>query len=589
MVQLVKMLAGPFLKRMMIGTGLRAVDGFLSLLPVVVLYHALLSVLFPETAAGWGALACGVSLLGIVLVRFGVHSASISVGHMTGFKILERLRLHYADRLRQLPVSWYSRRDLGEISGALLHDLSSVEPVFVEKIAATASVLAQVVGGVCCIALVDWRLALLAASGLVPGVLLMRWINGRLAARMPERIAATSDLVSRTVEFCHGISVIKLFSLKGKRAALYTDAAIRHRDVNLGLVKYVGTAAILYFTCLELGYAGLVGFGFPLNAGTAAGNLYFAHFVFAAVMCIRVYGPTHELVDLLGFMQQMAAAARRLKEVDDAPLLPRPVKTGSMPAESSVSFTNVSFAYESDTALSDVSFVVPAKSMTAIVGMSGAGKSTIASLLCRFWDVDSGSILIGGVDIRNMTEKDMWNQISVVFQRVSLFDDSIRENIRFARPSASDEEVSAAARAARCSEFIDMMPKGYDTLVGENGCNLSGGQRQRLSIARAILKDSPIIVLDEATASVDLDNERMIQEAIQNLVSGKTLLLIAHRLATVVAADQILVVEGGSILERGSHDTLVAADGRYARMWEQQTAARSIVSGHEEAPQAATA
>ena len=589
MVQLIKLLAGKFWSRLLLGAGLRAVDGLLSLLPVVVLYQAMLLVLFPQAGAGWSPLTCGIALFSILLLRFGVHSASITVGHMAGFKILEQLRLKYAERLRLLPVSWYSRRDLGEVSGALLHDLTSVEPVFVEKIAAIASVLAQVVGGIVCIALVDWRLALLAASGLVPAVMLMRWINGRLAAKMPDRIAATSALVSRTVEFCHGISVIKLFSLKGNRAALYTDSAAQHRDVNLGLIKYVGAAAILYFTCLELGYAGVVGVGFPLGVDSTAGHLYLAHFFFAAVMSIRVYGPTHELVDLLGFLQQMITAARRLHEVDDAPLLPMPSQTIVQPHDTSLHFSNVSFAYGQDAALKSVSFRVPAKSMTAIVGRSGAGKSTVASLLCRFWDIDSGAVLLGGVDVRDMTEQDLWKHISMVFQRVSLFDDSIKENIRFAKNDASDDEVIAAAKAARCHEFICSMPDGYDTQIGENGCKLSGRQRQRISIARAILKDSPVIVLDEATASVDLDNERLIQEAIQNLVSDKTVLIIAHRLATVVAADQILVMEDGRVLERGSHGALLAADGRYARMWEQQAAMRSIVSDRTALPEAAIA
>ena len=585
MLTMILRLAGPHRNRLLAGVARRMLDGALALLPVLVLFLVLRELVapgapglpgVPDGGEGWTPLRAGMCMAGIVALRFVVHGASVTVGHMAGFHILKRLRLRYAEHLRSLPVSWFSRRDLGEVSGALLQDLGNVEPVLVEKLAAMGSAVTQIAVGLACIAIVDWRLALLACCGFVPAALLMWWVNGRLERRMPERIRVLAALTSRTVEFCQGIGVVKAFGIQGKSTALYERAVAAHRDVNLGLLRYVGAAATLYFTCLELGYAGLVGFGLPVPGGVTdrVDPAAFAAFLFAAVMAFRVHGPTHDLVDLSGFMHQMRTSGRRLLSVEaDEPLPVPPVS--AVPADASVRFENVAFAYEGTPVLRDISFLIAPKTMTAVVGGSGAGKTTLVSLLCRFWDVDAGCVRIGGVDVRDLREEDLWRHITVVFQRFSLFNDTVRANIRFARPGATDDEVVAAAVAARCHEFIMELPEGYDTVIGENGASLSGGQRQRLSIARAMLKNAPIVVLDEATASVDLDNERLIQEAIQNMVQSKTVLLIAHRLATVAAAHQILVLDEGRIADSGTHDGLLAGGGQYARLWDMQSTVRS--------------
>lgn len=590
MLTMILRLAGPHRNRLLAGVALRMLDGALALLPVLVLFLALREIVTPGTpgvgdgGAGWTPLRAGLCMAGIVALRFIVHGASVRVGHMAGFHILKRLRLHYAEHLRGLPVSWFSRRDLGEVSGALLQDLGNVEPVLVEKLAAMGSAVTQIAVGLACIAVVDWRLALLVCCGFVPAALLMWWVNGRLRRRMPERIRVLAALTSRTVEFCQGIGVVKAFGIQGKSTALYERAVAAHRDVNLGLLRYVGAAATLYFTCLELGYAGLIGFGLPVPGGvpgdvtvSGAGGVdpaAFAAFLFAAVMAFRIYGPTHDLVDLSGFMHQMRTSGRSLLSVEADGPLPVPA-VSAVPADSSVRFENVAFAYDGTPVLRDITFSIAPRTMTAVVGGSGAGKTTLVSLLCRFWDVDAGCVRIGGVDVRDMREEDLWRHITVVFQRFSLFNDTVRANIRFARPDATDDEVVAAAVAARCHEFIMELPDGYDTVIGENGASLSGGQRQRLSIARAMLKNAPIVVLDEATASVDLDNERLIQEAIQNMVQSKTVLLIAHRLATVAAAHQILVLDEGRIVDSGTHAGLLAGGGQYARLWDMQSTVRS--------------
>ena len=233
-----------------------------------------------------------------------------------------------------------------------------------------------------------------------------------------------------------------------------------------------------------------------------------------------------------------------------------------------IEYDNVTFAYDENEVIQNVSFAVKKDEMVALVGPSGGGKSTIASLLARLWDVKEGSIKIRGVDIRDVPISDLMNHISMVFQRVYLFQDTVYNNIAIGRPNASKEEVYEAARKARCLEFIEKLPNGFDTVLGEGGASLSGGEKQRLSIARCLLKDSPIVILDEATASVDADNEKAIQEAINELVVGKTLIVIAHRLKTVRNADQILLIDNKGISENGTHEKLVAAEGKYSKMWE---------------------
>ena len=240
-----------------------------------------------------------------------------------------------------------------------------------------------------------------------------------------------------------------------------------------------------------------------------------------------------------------------------------------------IAFHNVSFAYNDKMVLKDINFIAKPGTMTALVGQSGSGKTTIANLIVRFWDVKQGAITIGGTDIREMTADSLLKNISMVFQRVYLFHDTIKNNIRFGKPAATDEEIMAAARQARCHEFISVLPHGYDTMVTEAGSSLSGGEKQRISIARAILKDAPVVLLDEATASIDPDNEKYIQEAIGELVKNKTLIVIAHRLSTIRQADQIVVVDKGEIVETGRHDDLLEKQGVYHQLWTKRRTARS--------------
>jgi ATP-binding cassette subfamily B protein len=273
-------------------------------------------------------------------------------------------------------------------------------------------------------------------------------------------------------------------------------------------------------------------------------------------------------------MRVMEAGLDRYEKLKEVPIIDADGR--DIPLNSfDIAFEDVSFSYEDKETLRNITFAAKERSMTALVGASGSGKTTIANLIVRFWDAQKGKIKIGGVDVCEMTCDSLLRYVSMVFQRVFLFHDTIENNIRFGKPGATREEIIAAAKKARCHSFIEALPDGYDTVVGEGGSTLSGGEKQRISIARAILKDAPIVLLDEATASVDPDNEKYIQEAINELVRDKTLIIIAHRLSTIQRADQILVIDDGRIVERGTHDALLAKGGRYSNLWQRRQKAKS--------------
>lgn len=572
-------ISGDFRRDLICGVLLRTVDGLLSLGPIFMLFVVLHGLIVDSYM--WPPVVVLAILFFIIVVRFTLYRLSLKKGSQAGFAIMSLMRKRYAERICRLPMGWFHSSTMGELSGPLLQDLQHIEPLLVEYLAAMGSVAAQLLFCLACVAIVDVHLTFLLLAGLIPAALTMIWVNGRLKKFMPRRAQALSDVTSAVVEFSQNICIIKAFNVIAGKFKKYEGTMAHNRDINVALINYVGVAAFFYFICLELGYAALVAFGMPTEpaTGVSPSSADFAAFVFTALMALRIYGLASSFVDLAGFVKQGGAALERLGRINRIEPLPIP-HVPATPADDSVEFDHVGFSYGNTPVLRDITFRMKPGTMTALVGASGAGKSTIANLLCRFWDVEKGNVRIGGVDVRNMSEETLWRHVSIVFQNVHLFSDTVAANIRLGKPEASDEEVRAAAKAAGCHEFIMELPQGYDTILADGGNNLSGGQRQRLSIARTILKNTPIIILDEATASVDLENERHIQNAIATLTKEKTVLLIAHRLSTVVAADQILVVQGGAVRESGTHEELLRLNGVYNALWRAQysKADESIIS-----------
>lgn len=379
-----------------------------------------------------------------------------------------------------------------------------------------------------------------------------------------------AEAASRMIEYVQGLPVIRAFRLAGDRLERFRQALDDYRSVDTTLaVKLapLGTAALATV---------LMGIPFVLWVGTIRsfdGALDAGTFIVFAVLVLRVYQPLLGAAEGVEGLRIADAPLDRIARVMDEPT--QPVPATASPRSFDVAFDGVSFAYHpaGDPVLDDVTFRVPAGTMTAIVGPSGAGKSTILNLLARFYDLLRGAVRIGDLDVRDLTAEQLFDAVTVVFQDVYLFPGTILDNIAFGRREATAAEVEAAARAAQAHDFITALPEGYDTPVGEAGATLSGGERQRISVARAILKDAPIVLLDEATSAIDPTNERQLQAALAALVRDKTLVVVAHRLTTIASADQILVLDGGRIVERGDHASLLGRDGLYRRLWDQRARA----------------
>jgi ATP-binding cassette subfamily B protein IrtB len=478
------------------------------------------------------------------------------------------VRLAALDRLRRLPLGFHAHRDQGDTLTALTQDVVAVEtfahaplPALVGSIAGPLCVL-----GV--LAVVDLRMAAVTAASVVAAVPVYLWANrlfdGLALRRQDTQAAATG----RIVEYLQGIAVIRAFNLGGERLSRFRGALDDLRAVNTRLAVLILPLAMSAMTVVELGVPLLIGLGGYWLTG---GSLDSGTLVVFLVLAVRVYQPLVDSADQLEQLRLADASLRRLARVLDEPEQPVPDAPLARPADATVSVAGVHFRYDPDRpVLRGVDLTVPAGATCAVVGPSGAGKTTLLNLVARFWDPDAGSVRLGGVDLRDLTAEQLYDAVTVVFQDVYLFTGTIYDNIAFGRPGATRDDVIAAATAARADGFVAALPAGYDTGVGEGGALLSGGERQRISIARAILKDAPVVLLDEATAALDPTTERAVQAATAELVRGKTLLVVAHRLATIRTADQIAVMDGGRIVECGRHHELLAAGGLYARLWSER-------------------
>jgi len=396
----------------------------------------------------------------------------------------------------------------------------------------------------------------------------MEKVTKRQAKIRQEEAAKTTGAV---LEYTEGISVIKALRMSGS-AAKRIDSAIddnrRHAiEFEHNMVKPVTR----YLNCYAFAIAAVMFLSFWQFFN---GEMSLPVVVMVTLFIFRIYQPAMGLATGAAMMRVMEAGLDRYEKLKEVPIIDADGKDISLDSFD-ITFDNVTFSYEDKETLKDITFAAKERSMTALVGASGSGKTTIANLIVRFWDAQKGSIKIGGVNVREMTCDSLLRHVSMVFQCVYLFHDTIENNIRFGSPDATREEIIAAAKKARCHDFIAALPDGYDTVVGEGGSTLSGGEKQRISIARPILKNAPIVLLDEATASVDPDNEKYIQEAINELVRDKTLIIIAHRLSTIKRADQILVIDGGRIVQQGTHEELLSREGQYRNLWQRRQQAKS--------------
>ena len=514
--------------------------------------------------------------------QVATHYLSNRLSWIRAFEMGADIRLAVLDRLQRLPLGFHARRDQGDTLTALTQDMVTVETFAHAPLPALVGAIAGPLCVAVFLAAVDLRLAAVTMASVVvavPVYLVAHRVFDGLALRRQDMQA---EAAGRIVEYLQGIAVIRAFNLGGERLGRFRRSLDDLRSVNTRMAVLILPLATCAMTVVELGIPLLLAVGgLWLTGGTVdAGTL-----VVFLVLALRVYQPLVHAADQLEQLRIADASLQRLARLLDEPEQPAPTTPVAVPADATVELQGVRFDYGEHTGhsrtdddvlvLHGVALTVPSGTTCAVVGPSGAGKTTLLNLVARFWDPQGGTVRLGGVDLRDLTADQLYDAVTVVFQDVYLFPGTVFDNIAFGRPDATRDEVVAAATAAQAHDFVRELPQGYDTPVGEGGARLSGGERQRISIARAILKDAPVVLLDEATAALDPTNERLLQTALAALVRDKTVLVVAHRLATIRHADQIAVMDRGRIVERGRHDQLLADDGLYARLWaERERAAR---------------
>ncbi len=519
----------------------------------------------PEIDLGHIVLLVGAMAAVFVLQYYTGKWALISC-HEGGYTLCSEARLNLGEHLRKLPMGFFKKRDPGDVTAVMLQDMSFVENIFTHLLG--DMVAAFVVPAMLLVFLfaLDWRLALAALATVLLALPVLYATHALLLriGKKHHRLRVNAD--SRILEYLQGIRYIKAYNLVGRRFSTLEDALKDFHRETLRLETYPGALASCYNGVLGIGFVVILLLSTYFYFG---GTLTVPVFLVFLVIGYQFYQPLLSAALFTMEARYMNLAAARMQEVMNTEPLKEP-GVGRSPAGHDIEFKDVSFSYLDTGVLKDVTFTAEEGSVTALVGPSGSGKTTITNLIARFWDVDSGSVSIGGLDVREMSADELYANLSMVFQEVYLFRDTIFNNIRVGKADATEDEVVAAAKAAHAHEFIERLPKGYHTMVGEGGSTLSGGEKQRISIARAILKDAPVVLLDEATASLDPENELAIQEALNALVSSKTLIVIAHRLATIADADRIVVLNDGRVAESGTHEDLCNEKGRYFRMWQEQ-------------------
>lgn len=525
-----------------------------------------LSWFYEGTLTGRRCLAVGIALAAFVILEALSQLMSDRLQSAAGYMMFADKRMELGAHLRKMPMGYFTSGNMGRISSVLSTDMIFIEEVCMSTLANMMSyVLSSAL--MCLFALyLDWRLGAVTVIVSLAAVCIAGRMNRISLKEASDRQEQSQRLTEAVLSFAEGIGIIKSYNMLGEKSRELTENFRRSRDTALGfeeaMTPWMRGLNILY----AAGMTAVFGLAVWLQH---AGELSLPYMLGMLLFVFDLFGPLKALYGESARLTVMNSCLDRIEELFGEPELADtgcghiPEAASGEGADGEVRFENVTFAYGSENVLEDVSFVMRPHTMTALVGPSGSGKTTIASLLARFWDAKSGRVMIRGKDVQDVPLAELMDHISMVFQRVYLFRDTIYNNISMAKPEASREEVYEAAKKARCYDFIMELPDGFDTVIGEGGATLSGGEKQRISIARCILKDADIIVLDEATASVDADNESYIQEAVTQLVKGKTVLVIAHRLNTIRSADQILVVDGGRIVQRGNHEELLEQPGLY--------------------------
>jgi ATP-binding cassette subfamily B protein len=498
-----------------------------------------------------------------LLLKNKLNGAGLDASHKLAYHTLAGMRHRVADKMLKMSMGDIQSYGTGAAKKNFVENIEEMELILAHALPEGFANLFTVGIVLVTMFIVDWRMALAALTtiiiGMIPVMLMM--VDG--LKRMVPWYAANEKMTGTIIEYISGMEVIKVFGQQSRSFKKYSEAVDYYRDQTLSWYKASFTYMTSYTILLPTALLVMLPLGIWLYLGE---TLTLFTFVLSLLLGMSIGVPAMRLINFIPQFPQLKYKSSRIEGMFEIPDMPEGTKPA--PERHDVSFENITFAYGDTDVIEDLSLTMPENSVTALIGESGAGKSTLAKLIVRFWDAREGAVKIGGVDIRDIRSDALMDKISYVSQDNFLFNTSVTENIRFAKPGATDEEVVAMAKLAQCHEFITEMADGYDTVVGGSGDKLSGGQKQRICIARAMLKNAPIVILDEATSFTDPENEDKIQEVLSKLIVGKTVIIVAHRLSTIVDADNIVLLENGRIAEQGKHAELLSRSPLYKKLWD---------------------
>lgn len=563
-------LFGPHRHHLAGGIALRFAQALFAAIPVVALVWTI-DQIRTQTLTASSVTTAVIVMVAATVIQYGLAVAANRFAWMTTFEAIGDARVRALEHVHQVPLGAVLQRGTGDVSSVLTTDYEAVSTFAhngMQQMFGAAALPVFVFAG---LLVVDPAMAVATAASVLVAAPVFWWANRYFRANALIRGDRMAASAGRIVEYVQGIAVIRAFDRGGDRLGWYRDAVADIRAVNDRLAVRLVPVAMLVMGAVQLGVPLVVAAGAYRLFG---GNLDAAAMIAFLVLILRVYNPLLELASSVEEVRLADAALERISRLLALPAQTYPDTPAAQPGEPSVELAGVTFGYQPDRpVLHDVTFTVPAHTVTAIVGPSGAGKTTLLNLVARFWDPDRGAITVGGVDLRHLSADQLFDTVTLVPQDVYLFQGTVRDNIALGNTGLTPADVKAAARTAQAHEFIAALPDGYDTTIGEGGMTLSGGERQRISIARAVAKGAPILLLDEATAALDPINEHAVQQAVARLVQHRTVLVVAHRLNTIRDADQIIVLDNGKVAETGTHDELLTAGGLYTRMWHERTKA----------------
>lgn len=557
-VKRILLMAGDHCHKVTVGIGISLLYSIFSAMDLFAILYIAFSV--DELTMQKIVVTVGILLVGLIGKIVCKYQVSKRISG-SSYDVFYERRLEAGERLKKAPMGYYSEKNLGEIQMTLTTDMNALES---SAMSVVENILGSLIYAAICtlvLLLFNWKIGLITLAGLAIGMILLNVIQNGAEKAMPMRFHAQEEMTERTLEFVQGNMVMRLFGTGQDGLNRVKEAFQKKQKADIHLENSAIWPINFYKYVFRLASCGVVLIAALLYVQQEMSFPICVMFLFAAFL---VYSQMDGLASNIALLRIVDTSLEQVESVLHIPKMPGNEAVNKI-QNYDIELQNISFGYDKRPIIQDVSLKIPERSVTAIVGPSGSGKTTLCNLIARFWDVQKGAILIGGKNVKDIEPDELMKLMSIVFQNVYLFHDTIENNIKFGRPDATHEAVVEAARRACCHDFIEKLPNAYQTVIGEGGSTLSGGEKQRISIARAILKDAPIVILDEATSSVDPENQHILLTAINELTKGKTLIIIAHRLSTIRNADQIVVLDGGRIVQQGTHKTLIQQDGVYRR------------------------